>query len=470
MSHPFDQTSAADIERYGKLLIGKTLRTQPGAVDLPPESLDIEVGGKTRGSFGKILEEYYYGINPGNESAPDFPDAGVELKSTAIKKLVKGGLSAKERLVLNIINYEKEAEVKSFNASSFLSKNARIMLVSYEYANNRRAVDHPVRIAQLFSFSELSEEDQAIIKEDWNVIVAKIRDGRAHELSEGDTRYLSACTKAADSSITRSQANGGPPAKPRAYSFKAGYMSVLMRQLIDPNQAAEYEKSVTAEQLRTKTFEKEILARFEPYIGKDVEGIHAAIGNDLNASAKGYYAALARRMIGVKGSKIEEFEKAEIVMKTIRLRSDGMPKEDMSFPAFKFLDLLEQDWDAADVGDERPVSAFKKQLEKRFLFVVYQCDGDCGSDDCRILKKVFFWNMPAGDLVRAKEIWERTVAAIRNSDANSFPKSSESEVVHVRPKALRKSDGDELPDGGITTKRCFWLNKRYIKKQIGSRH
>ena len=36
-----------------------------------------------------------------------------------------------------------------------------------------------------------------IIKDDYEKIVRKIQNGRAHELSEGDTMYLGACTKGA---------------------------------------------------------------------------------------------------------------------------------------------------------------------------------------------------------------------------------------------------------------------------------
>lgn len=48
-------------------------------------------------------------------------EAGVELKATPFKKLKSGKYSAKERLVLNIINYEKVAE-EQFEESSFLYK------------------------------------------------------------------------------------------------------------------------------------------------------------------------------------------------------------------------------------------------------------------------------------------------------------------------------------------------------------
>lgn len=467
MTAQFDQTSPADIERYGKRLLNKTLRTESGVSPIPAEMLKVTIGGHSRGSFGTILERYYYGITPPNETTPDFPEAGVELKSTPLKKLARGGYSAKERLVLNIINYEKEAR-QTFDTSSFLRKNADIMLVSYEHENGRAAVDHPVRIAQRLLFNELPERDRHIIEDDWEKIAQKIKAGQAHELSEGDTQYLGACTKAANATVTRTQTNGGPAAKPRAFSFKAGYMTVLLRQMLAPEEASEeFEPAIKdMEVLRTKTFEQEILDRFAPYSGKSVEEIQASVGKGLNSVSKDYYAMLARRMIGVKGKKIEEFEKAEIIMKTIQLRGDGMPKEDMSFPTFKFLDLIEEDWDAA-VDDEKPESSFKEQLQKRFLFVIYQCEGDCKQGDKKRFVKSFFWTMPHDVLEsEVRRVWLKATGAVKESDTSKLPKKSGSEVAHVRPHGRNAADTNTLPNGTEATKRCFWLDKKFIKKVI----
>lgn len=467
MTARFDQTSPADIERYGKRLLGKTLRTEPGVKPIPPEMLETRIGSKSRGSFGTILERYYYGITPPNESAPDFPEAGVELKSTPLKKLSRGGYSAKERLVLNIINYEKEARA-TFETSSFLKKNADIMLVSYEHQDGRAAVDHPVRIAQRLSFSQLPERDRRIIEEDWRKIHEKISAARAQDLSEGDTEYLGACTKAANASVTRSQANGGSPTKPRAFSFKAGYMTVLLRQMLEPGQAAEEYESVIKDPaiLRRKTFEREVLDRFAPFIGKTITDIKKEVGKGLNPKSKDYYAMLARRMMGVSGKKIEEFEKAEISMKTIQLRTDGIPKEDMSFPAFSFIDLVNEDWDAA-ADDDKPESSFKSQLQKRFLFVVYQCNGDCKSGDRKRLVKAFFWTMPNDVLEgEVQRVWREAVKAVKKSDTDRLPKKSGSVVAHVRPHGRNAADTNPLPDGTKTTKRCFWLDKKFVKSVV----
>ena len=467
MQANYDQDSAEEIESFGKHLLNRTLRTQPGMLPIPEKLLDTEIGGATRGSFGNILESYYYGINPGNDSAPDFPRAGVELKSTPLKRLSKGGYSAKERLVLGMINYRKEGEITDFEESGVIKKNAVIMLVSYEHQAGRAAVDHPVRVAGLVKFKELSEKDQLIIKQDWKKITEKIRANRAHELSEGDTDYLGACTKAATGE-NRTKQMDGSEAKPRAFSLKSGYMTVLLRQMLAPEKASEeFEEAVDAKDLAAKSLEEEILSRFAPHIGKMVKEIHAAVGDGLSLTAKDYYASLARRMIGVRGKKIEEFEKAEITMKTIQLRADGMPKEDMSFPTMRFTNLVEEDWEAPDEDGENPPSAFRLQLQKRFLFVVYRCDKKCEKAEERRLEKAFFWTMPHDTLEsEVKSVWNRMKNAVINSDSAKFPKKSDNPVAHVRPHASNAADTFLLPDGTPATKRCFWLDKKFIKKVI----
>lgn len=59
-------------------------------------------------------------------------EVGVEFKVMLFKKLKNGKYSFKERLVLNIINYEKVVN-ENFEISSFLFKNNIIELVFYEY-------------------------------------------------------------------------------------------------------------------------------------------------------------------------------------------------------------------------------------------------------------------------------------------------------------------------------------------------
>ncbi len=445
-----------DILDFGKKLINKSLRNQAGIKEIPGDLLDIIQGGTKRGSIGILLENYYYNITPGNEARPDFKEVGVELKSTPIKKLANGDFSAKERLVLNAINFKTEKDI-TFKESSFYKKNSSIMLFSYLYEKNIPIGDLKIKIADLLEYENLPEKDRKIIKSDWDKINQKISLGHAHELSEGDTLYLGACTKSATSENRRLQWND-VPAKPRAYSFKAGYMTSLTRRFLGQSES-DVESIIKSDEInKAEDFESYVINKFKPYIGKTVDELSRQFDVDTKSKAK--LAMLARRIMGIKGSKIEEFDKADILMKTIQVQSTGKVKESMSFPTFKFKELVEENWD-----DEN--NTLRGQLEKRFFLVVFKCDGDCKGDDNKKLEKVMFWTMPVTEIEKdVKAMWLKTQDAINSSDLNKLPKASDNKIIHVRPHGKNAEDVDELPDGQKSPKKCFWINGDYIQMVI----
>ena len=65
--------------------IGKTFREIRDIAVVTVEEDKI-----TKGSLGGIIEEALFGMEASGESAPDFIDAGIELKVTPYKK-IKGG-------------------------------------------------------------------------------------------------------------------------------------------------------------------------------------------------------------------------------------------------------------------------------------------------------------------------------------------------------------------------------------------
>lgn len=452
MKAAYDQKDPKSIEAYGQRLLDGTLRSVQGINPVPSTLLDTKVGGRTRGAFGSALETYYYDIHPGNESEPDFKEAGVELKTSPIKRLVRGGYSAKERLVFSIINYQKEAG-KTFQTSSFLHKSANVMWVSYLREEGQMLGDQLVKIAKLIRFDDLPKKDKKIIQDDWETIVAKIRAGKAHELSEGDTLYLAACTKGVNGKSLRTQHDTDLMAKPRAFSFKSGYMTALIRRQLDLIDVDEEAIVKDSQQLENKSFEELVLSRLDVFVGKTVEEIAADIAPDLSTKAKGYHAALGRRMFGVKKQKVEELENAEVVLKAVRISEEGMPAEAISFPYFKYKELIKERWND---------STLKEKLSKRFLFLIYQYDD--GDKGVLRFKGGRFWTMPVNELdgVVAR-MWRRTIKGVAQSDLTNLPKESDHKIIHIRPHGRDGLDTDELPDGSYSPKKCFWLNKDYIK-------
>jgi len=82
---------------YAKGLEGKTF----GEID----KTNRIINEKAKGKLGQIIEESYFGYEINSKPEADFKNLNIELKVTPYKKNKNGSISAKERLVLNIINY-----------------------------------------------------------------------------------------------------------------------------------------------------------------------------------------------------------------------------------------------------------------------------------------------------------------------------------------------------------------------------
>lgn len=416
--------------------------------------------GVGKGAIGNVVEESWFGYKINSESEADFAEAGVELKATPYINTSRG-IRAKERLVCNIINYMEEYK-KDFHSSSFWQKCNTILLMTYEHIDGIDKGDFTIDEAVLFSFPT---DDLVIIEQDWECIISKIRSGKAHEISEGDTLYLGACTKGATSASVRKQPFSHILAKQRAYSLKQSYMTYILNSYIFGEQTDEHIIKDPAV-LREKGFEEYIIDKITPYFGWSQMALMQKFNISCSPNCpKHINEMILSRILGIQGSisATDEFQKANIIPKTIRIQKSGRIKESMSFPGFRFLDIIREDWDD---------SSLKNYLEPaKFLFVIFQ-ESDNGD---YVFERVKFWNIPAEDLEEVKLVWERTVEVIRYGIQikyvggvayNNLPKQSENRVAHVRPHARNANDTYPLPDGGIFTKQCFWFNNSYIEAII----
>lgn len=458
MKLPYNPNDKNSILEFAKLLKGKTLRE---ACD--KSILKHNYSGK--GNFGQILEKFYFLYEPNSDSEPDFAIAGLELKSTPLKQLQNKEYRSKERLVLNIINYI-EVVNQDFETSSFWKKNANILLIFYLHQAGYDILDYLIKLVDEWNFPKT---DLEIIKKDWQLIKQKIADGKAHELSEGDTFYLGACTKGANANSTRKQPFNDIPAKQRAYSLKQGYVNHIIASIA--NEATGiYGKLIPSVAVAKKqTIEEIVISKFKPYYNKTVEQILEKTGVKINTTAKSFYANLTKAILGIELDKeIEEFEKAEIIVKTVRLKENNLPKEDISFSNFKYEEIVNEEWDESN---------FKDILEHKFLFVFFQFE-----NEELVLRKVKFWNMPYADILEAEKVWAKTKNIVSKGKIvrevkdgiryTNFPNKSFNSVSHVRPHATNAADTyplptkDKLTKAKEYTKHCFWLNNTYVRDEI----
>lgn len=418
------------------------------------------INEKAKGKLGQIIEESYFGYEINSKPEADFKNLNIELKVTPYKKNKNGSISAKERLVLNIINYMEEV-YKDFYTSSFWTKNNKLLIVFYNYEKEKNVGEYKITNTILY---EVPEEDLPTVIQDWETIIDKIKNGKAHELSEGDTFYLGACTKGKDSSSLREQPFSNIPAMQRAYSFKQSYMTHILRNNLN-NESSE--KLIKDGNFSIRGYVEKVL---KPLINKSYEELCEVYGQA--SSAKNSVQLLVSKIINIKGtdlSKIQEFEKANLKLKTITVDKNNKIKESMSFPTFKFKDIIETSWEDSDL---------KRILgEQKYLFIVFKenKNGDL------VFKGFKFWNIPYEDLNEVERVYRKTVEVIKDGveikekltksgirHKNNLPSKSESYVCHVRPHGRDANDTYELPDGRRLTKQCFWLNNTYILEQIKS--
>ncbi len=206
------------------------------------------------------------------------------------------------------------------------------------------------------------------------------------------------------------------------------------------------------------TFEQVVHERFKPYLGLRATDIGGRLGLSIAPHAKNYFAVLTKRILGISPDKqVAEFEKAGIVVRTMRLRSNGTPKEDVSFPAFDYIDLVQQEWQESDL---------REQLTRRFFFVIYELEDNGSPRLCRTQ----FWTMPVPDVEKfGRSCFEETKRRIIEGNADDLPKKSENAACHVRPHGRDAKDVIPLPGGGSAVRKSFWLNSSYLARQLADR-
>lgn len=439
---------------------------------------------RRKGGLGELVEERYFHYKADSEARADFPEAELELKVTPYKKNKNGTLSAKERLSISMINYHDIVTTPFYDSNAW-EKIKNILLVYYEWHPEcEDRLDYIIDYIYLYS---PSPEDLPIIINDYETIQKKVRLGLAHELSEGDTLYLGAATKSSSAKSRTTQPYSSKLAKPRVYSLKNSYMTHLLRNTIVPYHE-EQDKIVPSGEV-IYDLESYIVNKINQYKGRKTEELYTELVKvGKYGTSKSRYSQLAYAMLGITTAKAEEFEKANIEVKTIRLSllksGAHTMKESISFPKFKIKDLVEEEWESSTIRQQF--------IDKKYLFVIYKEV----STGVFVLDGAKFWNMPIDDIegplkdewLRARNLFlegiEFTITQQENGKLkvmNNLPKSSNTRILHVRPHASKsahriksqnfeqgnlKRDADQLLNGDYMTHQSFWLNNHYIVTQL----
>lgn len=420
-----------------------------------------------KGSFGQIIEEGFFGYNINSRPEADFLAAEIELKVTPFIQNKNHTFSSKERLVLNIIDFMSE-DLNDFKNSSFWKKNKKLLIVFYLYEANKLAKDLMIHHVLYW---EYNEKDLKIIKQDWQKIVKKIKNGEAHLISEGDTLYLGACRKGNKDTKKVKQPFSEILANKRAYSLKNGYMTHLLRTQVLNHRTPLESVIKNSDVLDEMTFEEYIISKFRPYYGENVEALKNRF--QIETDSKAVNQILISKILDIEKdiSNAEEFQKGGYKVKTVRMNEKGNIKESMSFPKFSFVQLSQESWEESSIRE--------MFYETRFMFVVFKV-----SKSQEILEKIVFHSISEYDIdYNISAVFNKTKKILLSGNIiNSidsrgyfkynFPRMKDNLVSHIRPHGRNRNDVDLLPVRDRLTnldkivKMCFWLNASYIKETI----
>lgn len=450
------EMNASSIFEYSKGLLGKTLR------DFVWEGYQPKKG---KGSLGQMVENIYFMLETNNYPGADFSEANMELKCTPLKKNKQEDFLIKERLVCNMINY-CEVVNEDFEHSHFYLKCQLMLLLFYLHQSNCNNLDLEFIFSVLW---KLPEKDLLIIKHDYETIIEKIRQGKAHELSEGDTMYLGACRKGQKGdSLMKQPYNHEVGAPRRAFSLKMAYMRTVLEFVVKSGKKAisnvtkTKSELVSAKALMKQSFDEIILERFKPYLHMNYAMIAREKEIDISKNPKNKFAMIANAIAASEKcsnvNRSEEFLKAALTMKTVRVQYNGIIEQAMSFENIDYIEVAEcNNW-----IDSRLYELYTS----RFMFVVFKEQTKNKGDF--VLDDVFFWTMPQDDLVLAEKYWNHIKENILNDHISEeyWWKGADKRKFHVRPKAQKAKDLAPTPNGKGAKKFCYWFNNDYVREIV----
>ena len=283
--------------------------------------------------------------------------------------------------------------------------------------------------------------------------------------------YLGACRKGQKGDSLMAQPFSDIGAPRRAFSLKMAYMRTILQFVINSkeNSVANFEinkeQLVSEIELAKHSFEEILLERFKSFIGKDYQTIAHTKEINLSKNPKNKFAIISNAIAGSNKcsnvNRSEEFIKAGLTMKTIRVQYNNNIKEAMSFENIDYLEVAECD----EWFDSRLYELFSS----RFMFVIYK-EQNKGQEDY-VLEDVFFWTMPQDDLNLAEEYWNHIKENVINDHISEeyWWKGKDKKKFHVRPKAQKSEDVVPTPRGGWAKKFCYWFNNDYVKEIVNER-
>lgn len=506
--------SEEELLDYTSNIVGKTFKDIDSKHLLDNASLT-----RQKGLLGHVVETGFYRYPINSDSRADFEELDIELKVTGYIKNKNGTLRAKERLVLSKIDYNRIVN-ETFENSHVLGKCKKMLIIWYEYDSKKEAKDFIITHYQLYDMTQ----DEKIFKNDFEIIKGKVLNGKAHELSEGDTSYLGACTKARTSADRTTQPFSDILSKPRAYSLKNGYMTGILRENIEksfteikgkifdkkshkvskelspklndftkntnstkstqvvldipsklpvdltkntnmPNNSQKnIKQTIIDTENKFYTVEEYVTNKLKPYFGKTQLQILEEITKKTydEKIPKNISKMISDKLIG----KDEELPKKDKLFAKTSFIIKNLPIQKNGKPrermSFKTISLSEFEEDWAD-------SFWKNYFEETKLIVISYQEVNGSKNGYRVLKDVKKVTFNDNDLDEFEKTYNQIKLAIDKKDLKLLPTSAngfKNQLLEIAPKGIKGDDAYNNFFKRNKTKVAFMISKKLLYEKL----
>ncbi len=465
-----------ELLEYTKNIKGKTFRE----ID-SKNLLEKTKSNKNKGVLGQIVESGFYKYPLNSNSAADFEELGIELKVTGYIENKNGSLRAKERVKLSNIDYNKIVN-ETYENSHVLGKCKEMLLIWYKYLPETDYGDFVITDYQIYDMSK----DEEIFKHDFDLIKEKVIKGKAHELSEGDTSYLGACTSGNTSKRIKSQPFSNELSKQRSFSLKNAYMTGILRELKEHDaqiiefKTDEYNLSsklkdkkepiqTTLEfypekQIKPKTVIEYVNEKLKSYFGKtQLEILEEITGKTYTDKIpKNINKMISDELIGKDEDlfKLDDlFRKTSFIIKNVPINKKNKVIERMAFKTLQLSDF-EYEWEE---------SYWKTYFEETTLIVIcYEAENSKIRNGYRKLKFVKQMSFDDNELESFKKTYNLIKLAIEKRDINLLPtpNSFDGQLLEIAPKGQKGDDAYNNFFKKDKTKVAFMISKELLNKKL----
>ncbi len=201
-------------------LVGRTLGSVAAEMGIiTPENLQ-----RHKGWVGSLLEKVL-GANAGNLAEPDFIDLGIEMKTLPLNMLGQ----PKESTYVCTVSMQQSGELV-WQESWVRRKLSHVLWVPIEADNAIPLAERYIGQAWLW---RPSDEQEAILKRDWNELMDRIVLGGQADISAKEGEYLQVRPKAANSRVLATGVSASGEAEyinPKGFYLRPTFTKQLLGQ------------------------------------------------------------------------------------------------------------------------------------------------------------------------------------------------------------------------------------------------